>query len=135
MANLSAMPNLEPLASREYWLASEPPRELEYLTRRPAGGMFSTADDMAHYMIAHLQDGRYADQRILKEATAHAMHTIQWRGNPGAPGIAIVFYQDIGNGRFVLQHGGDLACQHSNLWLVPSASQRSYHFLTFDLAY
>jgi hypothetical protein len=111
---------LEPMASREYWMASEPPRALEYLTRRPAGGMFSTADDMAHYMIAHLQGGRYGEQRILREATAQAMHTIQWRGNPDAPGIAIVFYQDVGNGRFVLEHGGDLACQHSQLWLVPS---------------
>jgi hypothetical protein len=48
------------------------------------------------------------------------MHTIQWRARPDMPGIAINFYQDIGNGRFVLAHGGDLACQHSYMWLVPS---------------
>jgi CubicO group peptidase (beta-lactamase class C family) len=112
--------NLAPLASEEYRLATEPPRALEYVARRPAGGMFSTADDMSRYMIAHLQNGRYGDRRILEEATARAMHTIQWRARPDVPGIAINFYQDVGNGRFVLAHGGDLACQHSYLWLVPS---------------
>jgi CubicO group peptidase (beta-lactamase class C family) len=112
--------NLASLASEEYRLATEPPRALEYVARRPAGGMYSTADDMSRYMIAHLQNGRYGNRRILEEATARAMHTIQWRARPDVPGIAINFYQVVGNGRFVLAHGGDLACQHSYLWLVPS---------------
>jgi CubicO group peptidase (beta-lactamase class C family) len=111
--------SLAPLASQEYWLGSSPPRPIEYVARRPAGGMFSTADDMSKYMIAHLQDGRYGDQRILTEQAARTMHTIQWRGHSDAPGIAISFYQANGNGRFVLTHGGDLACQHSDLWLIP----------------
>jgi CubicO group peptidase (beta-lactamase class C family) len=108
-------PDLAPLATQEYWLASQPPRPIEYLRRRPAGGMFSTADDMSKYMIAHLQ----GDQRVLTEDAARIMHTIQWRGHPGGPGIALAFYQGVGNGRFVLTHGGDLACQHSDLWLIP----------------
>jgi CubicO group peptidase (beta-lactamase class C family) len=111
---------LAPLASQEYWLGSQPPWPIEYLGRRPAGGMFSTAGDMGKYMIAHLQNGRYGDQRILTDEAARTMHTIQWRGHSDAPGIAISFYQAVGNGRFVLTHGGDLACQHSDLWLIPA---------------
>jgi hypothetical protein len=58
------------------------------------------------------------------------MHTIQWRGHPDAPGIAISFYQNVGHGRLVLAHGGDLACQHSYLWLMPS--ERLGVFLAFN---
>ncbi|MEA1672730.1 serine hydrolase domain-containing protein [Nitrospirillum sp. BR 11163] len=122
--------DLAPLMSKEYKLSSEPPRPVEYLARRPAGGMYSTADDMARYMIAHLQDGAYGDARILEEATARTMHTIQWRARPDAPGIAVAFYQSAANGRFALAHGGDLSYQHSYLWLVPS--ERLGVFLIFN---
>jgi CubicO group peptidase (beta-lactamase class C family) len=112
--------SLADVASREYRFAHEPAQPIQYVPRRPAGGMFSTADDMAHYMIAHLQNGRYGDARILQEASAQTLHSVQWRGHPSSPGIALTFYQDAGNGRFVLTHGGDLARQHSELWLVPA---------------
>ena len=36
----------------------------------PAGSMSSSATDMARFMIAHLQNGRFGDTRILQEATA-----------------------------------------------------------------
>ena len=41
----------------------------------PAGSLSASAVDMAQFMIAHLQDGRFGDQRILKEETARFMHT------------------------------------------------------------
>jgi CubicO group peptidase (beta-lactamase class C family) len=113
-------PALAALAAKDYWKATQPPRTFDYLVLRPAGGMFSTGDDMSRFMIAHLQDGRYGSTRILSERAAREMHTVQWRGHPDAPGIAINFYQDVGNGRFVLTHGGDTCCQHSAVWLVPS---------------
>jgi uncharacterized membrane protein YidH (DUF202 family) len=92
--------------------------------------MFSSADDMSKFMIAQLQDGRYGGQRILTEEAARTLHTIQWRGHRDGPGIALAFYQGVGNGRFVLTHGGDLACQHSDLWLVPD--QQLGVFLIFN---
>ena len=108
-------PSLAPLATQEYWRASQPPRPIEYLTRHPAGGMFTTADDMTRYMIMHLQ----GDRRVLTEEAARTLYSIQWRAHPNGPGIAMAFYQGVGNGRYVLTHGGDLACQHSDLWLIP----------------
>lgn len=46
----------------------------EYIDDAPAGSLSTTATDMARFMIAHLQDGRYDDARILEEATAEEMH-------------------------------------------------------------
>src|SRR5215210_615960 len=45
----------------------------------PSGAHQATVTDMARFMIAHLQDGRYSDAntagaRILKETTARQMH-------------------------------------------------------------
>jgi len=37
----------------------------EYISSLPAGSMSSTAEDLARFMIAHLQKGRYEDTRIL----------------------------------------------------------------------
>ncbi len=38
-------------------------------TLGPAGGMSSSASDMARFMLAHLQDGVLDGQRILSEET------------------------------------------------------------------
>ena len=38
----------------------------------PAGSLSSPGDDMAHFMIAHLQNGEYNGNRILKPETARA---------------------------------------------------------------
>ena len=42
----------------------------EYFQIAPAGGLSTTATDIAQFMIAHLQDGRVGDARILHAATA-----------------------------------------------------------------
>jgi len=54
--------------------------EFENVTVVPAGAVSASATDMARFMIAHLQDGRYSDEdiaeaRILDEATAQQMHS------------------------------------------------------------
>ena len=46
----------------------------EYVQVWPAGSLSSTSEDMAKFMIAHLQNGRYGNSRILQEATAQRMH-------------------------------------------------------------
>ncbi len=124
--------DLLPLASKPYWLGSQPPQALEYVGRRPAGGMYATVDDVAHFMLAHLQDGKYGEARILGEAAARTMHTIQWRIQPDVPGMGISFYQVAANGRFALAHGGDITCQHSYLWLIPE--QHLGIFVAFNSA-
>ena len=41
----------------------------------PSGQIISTTEDMAHYLIAQLNEGRYGDAQILSPAGIAAMHT------------------------------------------------------------
>ncbi|HET7011972.1 MAG TPA: serine hydrolase domain-containing protein [Anaerolineales bacterium] len=41
----------------------------------PSGQLISCAEDMAHYLIAQLNDGRYAGRQILSSAGCRAMHS------------------------------------------------------------
>ncbi len=40
----------------------------------PSGQLISCAEDMAHYLIAHLKSGRYGDRQILSSAGIEEMH-------------------------------------------------------------
>src|ERR1700734_1379368 len=61
--------DLAPLMSKGYKLASEAAHPFEIIGPAPAGAMSSPAEDMAHFMIAHLQNGEYHGNRILSAAT------------------------------------------------------------------
>ena len=54
-----------------YEESGKPGKGFEVVSIPPAGSLSSTGDDMAHFMIAHLADGRYGNARILKPETAH----------------------------------------------------------------
>jgi len=62
--------NLKPLMSEGYNKVSQPPKDFEFVQAWPAGSLATTADDMSHFMIAHLQNGEYNGARILKPETA-----------------------------------------------------------------
>src|SRR6266403_1803292 len=65
---------LAPLMSKGYPQASQDPIPFELIGPAPAGSLSSPGEDMAHFMIAHLQDGEYNGNRILSAATARKMH-------------------------------------------------------------
>ena len=83
----------------------------------PAGALSSTATDMANFMIAHLQLGRFGDQRILEEETARQMHSQLYTPEPRLPGMAHGFYESEVRGQHVIGHGGDTIFFHSDLAL------------------
>lgn len=85
----------------------------------PAGSMSSTAVDMAKFMIAHLQDGRYGENRILKQETAQLMHTLLFSHDPRVPGIAYGFWEQRLNDLRIIGHAGDTLAFHSLLALIP----------------
>lgn len=47
----------------------------------PAGGVRTSAPDLAKFMIAHMNGGVYKDVRILNPDTVDLMHQMQWFGN------------------------------------------------------
>jgi CubicO group peptidase (beta-lactamase class C family) len=67
------------------------PLGLMYINETPAGGLYSTAQDMAAFMIAHLQDGNYQDAQILSPADSQLLliRSIDMPATTGAADIAI----------------------------------------------
>lgn len=102
-----------------YMTTDKPGRGFEIVSVAPAGSLSSTADDMTHFMIAHLRQGQYQGVRILKPETADLMHTAVTKPFPDLNGIALGFYQSDINGHRVIAHGGDTIYFHSDLFLFP----------------
>jgi CubicO group peptidase (beta-lactamase class C family) len=95
------------------------PGDYLYLQEPPEGAMSSTAEDMARFMITHLQDGRYEDVRILEESTALQMHEQQFTHHPQLPGLGYAFKERFVNGERLIGHGGDIGTYSSQMILHP----------------
>ncbi|KAF5413336.1 MAG: D-aminopeptidase [Candidatus Methanophagaceae archaeon] len=94
--------------------------EFEYLNGlMPAGSMSATSTDIANFMIAHLEDGRYGGVRILQEATAQEMHRWHFTHDPRINGMCYGFYEGHLNNQKIIEHGGDTIYFHSLLVLLP----------------
>src|SRR3954454_13710358 len=109
--------NLKPLMAEGYVSGKEKPYGYEFVNAAPAGALAASGDDMGRFMIAHLQNGTYNGQQILKPATAQLMHS---RANPpfaAGDGMAHGFYETNINGMHVIAHGGDTVAFHSDLHL------------------
>ena len=100
-----------------YGKASEPPHAFELVNVAPAGSLSASAVDMAHFMIAHLQQGRFGEAQILRPETAALMHGYEQRAIPALAPMALGFYHLQRNGRRVIAHGGDTQWFHSQLEL------------------
>lgn len=91
----------------------------EYVNGLPAGSLSASGLDMARFMIAHLQNGQFEDNRILSEATARRMHSPLYTPDPRLPGMAYGFFQENVNEQYVISHGGDTILFHSTMQLLP----------------
>jgi CubicO group peptidase (beta-lactamase class C family) len=99
----------------------------------PAGALYSTATDMAHFMIAQLQKGRYGETRILEEATFEAVHDLGFRNHPQLRAYTYGgFSLFSANGQRVLSKGGDVGGFSSLLVLLPD--QGIGFFTSFNAA-
>ncbi|OMF40209.1 hypothetical protein CXK86_24815 [Paenibacillus sp. BGI2013] len=114
--------SLEPYAALGYARANG-----EFVTKRPtyeggfrpAGSASVSANDMAHFMIAHLQDGRYEDKQMLKPETAKLMHSPAFQFDERLPAMDLGFYELNMNGLRVISHGGADELFNTALYLVP----------------
>lgn len=112
--------SLKPMMSNGYAVASEDAKPFELVPPEPApdGSLSVTGENMARFMIAHLQNGRYGDSRILQQQTAEMMHARQFGMDPAINGMAFGFYEESRNGLRIIGHGGDLNYFHSDMHLV-----------------
>jgi len=102
-----------------YRTASTVPQPYELIVTRPAGSMTTTAADMTHFMLAHLQQGRFGDYAMLGAQTTQLMHSPSETALPGFSTMAHGFFHQIRNGRTVIGHGGDTVFFHTELNLLP----------------
>ena len=102
------------------------PQRLMYVSMRPAGSMSTTGEDIARFMIAHLQDGRFEGVRILNESTARLMHSRLFANEPRLSGFAYGFMDQQINGQRVLHHGGGLPPYFGMLALIPETQVGFY---------
>ncbi len=112
---------LKAMMSQGYAVASEDSKPFELITPEPApdGSLSITGADMARFMIAHLQHGKYGDVQILQPQTADLMHARQFSADPATNGMALGFYEESRNGLRIIGHGGDLNYFHSDMHLIP----------------
>jgi CubicO group peptidase (beta-lactamase class C family) len=101
----------------------------------PSGGQLASVTDMARFMIAHLQYGRYSDAnipeaRILEEATARQMQTTLYTPDPRLLGTAYGFFDFSDNGQHTLGYVGYSPPMHSLLLLLPD--QNLGVFITYN---
>jgi CubicO group peptidase (beta-lactamase class C family) len=109
---------LKPFMSNGYDLGSGKPKHFEWVEVAPAGSLSASGESMAHWMIMHLQNGRYGTAQILKPETAIQMHARQEGWPAGMNAMALGFYEQNLNGHRVISHGGDTELFHSDLFLI-----------------
>jgi CubicO group peptidase (beta-lactamase class C family) len=93
----------------------------EFIAPAPAGAMSTTALDMAHFMIAHLQHGRYDERSILDAPSADLMHAVAYQPVPPLNGMALGFYHEDRNGQSIIGHAGGTNYFHSDMHLFLDA--------------
>ncbi|HEY6352635.1 MAG TPA: serine hydrolase domain-containing protein [Candidatus Angelobacter sp.] len=112
---------LKSLLSDGYELGSGKSRPFEVIEPAPAGSLSASATDLARFMIAHLQDGKFESAQILSPEIAQQMHSRQNGFNPGLNAMALGFYEETRSGHRIIGHGGDTLYFHSDLHLVLDA--------------
>ena len=99
----------------------------------PAGALYATATDMAHFLIAQLQQGRYGEARILREETFKDVHERGFRSHPRLRAYTYGgFSLFSSHGIRVLSKGGDIGGFSSLLVLLPD--QDIGFFTSFNAA-
>ena len=103
----------------------------------PGAGIISSATDMARFMIAHLQNGRYSDEniadtRILEEATAQQMHSTLFTPDPRLLGNAHGLIDMSDNGQWTIGHYGGAAFAEFNNAMLLLPDQNLGVFVTYN---
>ena len=84
----------------------------------PAGGLYTTINDLSHFLIAHMNGGIYQNIRILEKETVDLMHTIQ-PDNAIRYGLAWMGYP-ISLRYSAMGHGGDVMGVDTWMLYMPS---------------
>jgi len=85
----------------------------------PAGGMSASAESMARFMKAMLNDGEYNGNRILEAATAAEMRERAFVTDERINNMSLGFYEQNSHGLSMVGHGGSTSWFHTDMSLIP----------------
>nr|WP_255263249.1 serine hydrolase [Bacillus cereus] len=91
-------------------------------TDMPQGSMFSTGSDVANFMIAQLNDGKFKNNQILQKETVEDMQKTKFALHPNYPNMTYgfeFFSPQSHNGQYVFGKGGNIPGFSSLMWLIP----------------
>ena len=109
-----------------------PPRRQapDYTRTLPASMLCASGNDIARFMIAHLEGGQLDGHRLLGDSSVVAMHQRQFTQHPMLAGIGLAFWERFQNGEHALWHDGDASGFASLLYLLPE--RHTGYFLAFN---
>lgn len=93
--------------------------DFEYILPAPAGCIDASADDMARFMIAHMNSGKFKEASLLKPETVAQMHSRSHWHDDRIDAMCHGFWERHQNGVRILEHGGDTNLFHSQLAILP----------------
>ncbi len=96
------------------------PQPVDYDSDYPGGSIVSTADDMTHFLLAHLQDGCYQGACILQAATVAEMHQRQATTPFQGQNVTFGFVEGLQEGQRLLGHSGAIRGFGSSLDMLPA---------------
>jgi CubicO group peptidase (beta-lactamase class C family) len=85
----------------------------------PAGYISASAEDLAHYLIAHLNDGRYDDTTVVSPVGMGQLHTPAVTVAP-SESYAMGWMVRHTNGIANIAHGGETFSEHAMLIQIPA---------------
>jgi CubicO group peptidase (beta-lactamase class C family) len=95
--------------------------------RNPTGGIYTNAEDLANWMLVHLDEGRFKNRQIIQPATLADLHRTHMptgataRDSEYVPvGYGMGWFIDIYRGRQFVHHGGNLPGVSTMVALLPS---------------
>lgn len=96
------------------------PRPNIYINDMPAGSLQTTAENMAHFMIAHLNtQGNAPYQLFAHQETLRKMQEVSFTENALLPGNAHGFWERFAGEYRVLEHGGNTESFSALVSIVP----------------
>jgi CubicO group peptidase (beta-lactamase class C family) len=102
-----------------YEKRTQVPQPVDYDNDYPGGSMVSTANDMARFMLAHLEGGCYEGECILGPDTLAAMHRQQAQTPYEGQAVTYGFVEGQHEGQRLLGHSGAIRGFGTSLNLLP----------------
>ncbi|MFF2531752.1 serine hydrolase [Brevibacillus sp. NPDC058079] len=102
-------------------------------TDGPQGSILSTGEDMAKYMIMHLQNGKFDGKEIVSQKSMDLMHSYQIFAEKDIPVTTVGFenlYRDLTNGQHVVFKGGNITGHASLIVLIPE--QKTAFYMSYN---